>query len=160
MPFCSNCGFEVRSEDQYCGRCGAPQAAGAVPPKPTPMTATSSGDPFSSLNDKTASVLCYIPFLGWIASIYILSVDRFRNSSTVRFHAFQGLYLFVAWLVYDWVIESVLYTIVSRAWVITRIVKLGFIATWVFLLIKTSQRQMVRIPFVSDLADQSVAEQR
>ncbi len=101
-----------------------------------------------------------MPFLGWIASIYILSVDRFRSNNTVRFHAFQGLYLFVGWLIYDWVIESILYDIVSRAWIITRAVKLGLTALWLFLLFKTSQRETIRIPFISELADKSVAEQR
>ncbi|MCX6610660.1 MAG: zinc-ribbon domain-containing protein [Acidobacteria bacterium] len=158
MPFCSKCGFEVQSGDLFCGRCGAPQSD-AVPP-PRPKTKNAANDPFSSIDDNTAAVLCYIPFLGWIASIYILSVDRFRSNNTARFHAFQGLYLFVGWLIYDWVIEGILYEIITRAWIITRAVKLGLTAVWLFLLFKTSQREMIRIPFISDLADKSVAEQR
>jgi uncharacterized membrane protein len=156
MPFCSKCGTEVQAGDQFCGRCGSPQSPTAVPPKPK----TDSNDPFTGINSNTAAVLCYIPFLGWIASIYVLSAERFRKDNTVRFHAFQGLYLFVAWLIYDWVIEGVIDSIIDRSWVLTRAVRLGLTATWVFLMYKTSQREMFRVPVIGDLADQSVAEQR
>lgn len=153
MPFCSKCGFEVQSGDQFCGRCGSAQTPGAVPPN-------SVKDPLSSINDTTASVLCYVPFLGWIAAIYVLSVDRFRTNHKVRFHAFQGLYLFVGWLIYDWVIEGILDDIIHRSWIVTRAVRLSLTVTWIFLMFKTSQREVVRIPVIGDLADQSVAEQR
>ena len=158
MPFCSKCGFEVQSGDPFCGRCGAPQlpAAEAEPLKKT----KTAGDPLSGIDANTVSTLCYVPFLGWIPSIYILSVERFRSSGTVRFHAFQGLYIFVAWLIYDWVIEGILYGIVDRTWIISRAVRLGFTVGWLFLLFKTHQREIIRVPFISDLADKSVAEQR
>ena len=56
------------------------------------------------ISPRTASLLCYIPILGWIVSIVVLASARFRADSRVRFHAFQGLYLFVAWLIVDWVL--------------------------------------------------------
>ena len=158
MPFCSKCGFEVQSENPFCSRCGASQQVGTAPAPET--KAKNSGDPFSGIDAHTASILCYVPFLGWIASIYILSADRFRTNNAVRFHAFQGLYLFVAWLIYDWVIEGILQDIIHRTWIITRAVRFGFTAAWIFLLFKTSQREVFRVPFISDLADKSVAEQR
>ena len=43
-------------------------------------------------------MLCYIPFAGWIACIVVLASPQFREDQAVRFNAFQGLYLFVAWL--------------------------------------------------------------
>ena len=131
-----------------------------MPPKANREGKKSGQDPLSGIDDHTASVLCYVPFLGWIASIYILSADRFRTKTIVRFHAFQGLYLFVGWLIYDWVIEGILEDMIVRAWVVTRAVKLGLTALWLYLLFKTSQREVVRVPFIADLADKSVAEQR
>lgn len=107
-----------------------------------------------------AATLCYIPFLGWIPAIIVLSAERFRRDQTVRFHAFQGLYLFVAWLVYDYVLEPFLYSVVGKAWVITRMIKLGLTAAWIFLLYQTSQKQIVRLPVIGDLAEKSVQEQR
>src|SRR3569832_1710198 len=106
MPFCSQCGNPVVAADSFCGRCGARQPGStAVPPHPH---ATSLGRGLESINSKTASILCYIPWVGWIASIVVLASDRFRHDRAVRFHAFQGLYLFVAWLIADQVIRPLL----------------------------------------------------
>jgi uncharacterized membrane protein len=154
MPFCSKCGFEVQTNDAFCGRCGSPQSV------QSPKAQAKDTDPFQGIDNNTAAVLCYIPFLGWVASIYILTADRFRTDNTVRFHAFQGLYLFVAYLIYDWVIEGILWDVMNRAYLITNMVKLSLTVGWLFMLFKTSQRELVRIPFISELADKSVAEQR
>src|SRR5689334_820004 len=98
MPFCSQCGNEVTPADVFCGKCGArqPSSAGMPPPRPV--------DAFAGLSPRTASILCYVPGLGWIGSIVVLASEKFRHDRTVRFHAFQGLYLFVAWLLDDWVL--------------------------------------------------------
>src|SRR5947209_13692959 len=98
MPFCSQCGNQVGAADAFCAHCGARQPAGAGRPSP-------SKDPLSGINSRTASILCYIPGVGWIASIIVLASDRFRQNRAVRFHAFQGLYLFVVWLMEDWVLR-------------------------------------------------------
>ncbi|WP_051669644.1 zinc-ribbon domain-containing protein [Bryobacter aggregatus] len=162
MPFCNKCGAEVQSGDAYCGACGAAQhvGAGAAKPHYTRPVPGNRSDFLGDLDENTAAVLCYIPFVGWLFSIIVLSSERFRRNNTVRFHAFQGLYMFVAWLIYDWVIAGLLYDIMPRAYLITRAVKLGLTAAWIFLIYKTSQRQVVRIPFIGELADKSVAEQR
>src|SRR6476659_6890395 len=98
MPFCSQCGNRVSDRDVYCGRCGSPQP---VMPSSSPLRA----DPLQGINPRTASILCYVPGIGWIASIVVLASQRFRGDRFVRFHAFQGLYLFVAWLMEDWVLR-------------------------------------------------------
>src|SRR5512133_3419927 len=101
MPFCSQCGTQVGPADAFCARCGArqPGAGPAGPAGPTRLTG------LESINAKTASILCYIPWVGWIAGIVVLASDRFRHDRAVRFHAFQGLYLFVACLIADQVIR-------------------------------------------------------
>src|SRR5438105_7653090 len=104
MPFCSQCGNQVAAADVFCGRCGARQPAGAG--RPTP-----AADPLAGINPRTASILCYIPGVGWIASIIVLASERFRHNRAVRFHAFQGLYLFVAWLMEDWVLRPLFHLI-------------------------------------------------
>src|ERR1700704_3251898 len=95
MPYCSQCGNQAGASDVYCAKCGARQP---VDPGQTP-------DPLSAITPKTASLLCYIPVVGWIAAIIVLAADRFRHDHRVRFHAFQGLYLFVAWLIVDQVLR-------------------------------------------------------
>src|SRR4051812_33759130 len=98
MPFCSTCGNAVGPADAYCARCGAGQPAASHAPDPLRRG-------LDSLNPKTASVLCYVPWVGWVAAIVVLASARFRHNRPVRFHAFQGLYLFVAVLISDQVIR-------------------------------------------------------
>lgn len=158
MPFCTACGQTVSPTDTFCALCGARQAAAAsaaVPP--------SANDPFAKVNDQTASVLCYIPIVGWVAAIVVLASQRFRNNRTIRFHAFQGLYLFVAWLIVDWVV-SPMFVMGQHTWgmpgAIGKLLHLVIFVAWIFMLVKTSQGQFYRLPIVGELADRSVAEQR
>ncbi len=105
------------------------------------------------------AALCYIPWLGWIASIVVLATERFRGNRTVRFHAFQGLYLFVLWLFVDWVFSPLAqYSDSTRG--ISSLFKLGVLGVWIYLIVKTSQKQLVRLPLLGELADRSVAEQK
>ena len=94
MPFCCQCGQSVGARDVYCAACGTRQPS-SVPPAVEYM---------QGISPRTASLLCYIPILGWIVAIVVLASARFRDHARVRFHAFQGLYLFVAWLIVDWVL--------------------------------------------------------
>jgi uncharacterized membrane protein len=137
--------------DHYCGACGAKQPASSAPP---------SASGLSGISGRNASLLCYIPFVGWIASIVVLAAERFRADRTVRFHAFQGLYLFVAWLIVDWALGPMLAHAPGFSVGVGSLLKLALFGVWIFMLIKTSQDEMVRLPILGDLADRSLAEQR
>jgi uncharacterized membrane protein len=146
MPFCSQCGNQVGDADVYCGKCGSRQ----------PTIAAAARDPFASMSPRTAAILCYIPLLGWIASIVVLATERFRYDRTVRFHAFQGLYLFVAWLIVDHVVAPV-FGFVPRVPLggLFRAVLLG---VWIFMIVKASQDEAYSLPLIGELAERSVAE--
>lgn len=108
-------------------------------------------------------MLCYIPLAGWIASIFVLASTRFLKDRNVRFHAFQGLYLFVAWLMVDWVMEPMFHFPRHMGWPMHSMIslmKLTVFGAWVWMIIKTSQEQMFRLPVIGELAERSVAEQR
>ncbi len=108
------------------------------------------------MNPRSIAALCYVPVFGWIASLYVLAGERFRNDMTVRFHAFQGLYLFVGWLIVDWGIGPML----NGWWRVAGILKGGISIVGIIMLVKTLRNQDERLPFVGDLADRSVREQR
>jgi len=149
MPFCSQCGNQVGGEDSYCGRCGAPQPAASAAPR-----AHFRG--LEGINPRTASILCYVPWVGWIAGIVVLASDRFRRDRAVRFHAFQGLYLFVAWLIADQVIRPVVGGIARFH--IYGLIEAALIGASVFMMVKAAHEETYQLPLFGELAERSVAE--
>jgi uncharacterized membrane protein len=146
MPYCSQCGTRVEEIDVYCGKCGSRQPVGAA----------STRDPLSSMTPRTASILCYIPLVGWIASIVVLATERFRYDRTVRFHAFQGLYLFVAWLIVDHVLAP-MFGFVPH-FPLGGLFRAVILGVWIFMIVKASQEQAYSLPLIGELAERSVAE--
>jgi len=155
MPYCCQCGNGTRDNDLFCGVCGARQAA---------SPAASGG-----MSPRTASILCYIPVVGWIPAVIALASRHFRQDVTVRFHAFQGIYLFVVWLIVDWILSPVAgFNLMhgwSRPWVLPGlslvfVLKAVILVTWIFMLVKVSHGEHFRLPILGELADRSVAEQK
>ncbi|MGA2214838.1 MAG: hypothetical protein ABSH31_16300 [Bryobacteraceae bacterium] len=140
----------MSTRDVYCAACGARQAA-SVPPAVEYM---------QGISPRTASLLCYIPILGWIVAIVVLASARFRDNARVRFHAFQGLYLFVAWLIVDWVLSPVFGFWGPFHHVFPALFKAAIFGAWIFMIIKTSQDETYKLPVLGDLAEKSVSEQR
>jgi uncharacterized membrane protein len=95
-------------------------------------------------------------------SIVVLASVKYRDDYDTRFHAFQGLYLFVAWLITDWVLSPMM-SGASRlmfGFHIGPLLKAMIIGAWIFMLVKVSQRQRFKLPIIGDLAEKSVSEQR
>ncbi|MFN0104932.1 MAG: zinc-ribbon domain-containing protein [Bryobacteraceae bacterium] len=153
MPFCTQCGTQIQPTAAFCGKCGARQPATAA--------GVATGEEWlRSIAPSTASTLCYVPFVGWVAALIILATQRFREDRLVRFHAFQGLYLFVVWMLVDIAIGSFFGfagMAVRRA--VTGSLKLSVLCAWIFMLYKTSIGELIRLPFLGELAERSVAEQ-
>ena len=165
MPYCVQCGQTVGGSDKFCAKCGTPQSGGAGGAS-APFSAPDRVKSFwSSISLRNAALLCYIPWVGWIAAIAVLASDRFRGEKRVRFHAFQGLYLFAVWLIVDWVIAPMLVFPVSGvgysvARTSSQLLQLVLVGAWIFMLMKVSQDQDYHLPILGDLAERSVSEQR
>jgi len=151
MPFCSKCGNRVGDADPYCGRCGASQPVGPGTPPPTPQ------DPLAGVNPRTASILCYVPGLGWIAAIIVLASSRFRHDRAIRFHAFQGLYLFVAWLMADWVFKPMTSVMIPHLH-IGSVLQAVLLVMSIFMMTKAAHNEQYSLPLFGELAQRSVVE--
>ena len=119
----------------------------------------------AGVSPRTASLLCYVPMLGWLAAIVVLASARFRHDSKVRFNAFQGIYLFVAWLIVHWALGPMFGF--SHFWggphfytVLPILLKAAVFCAWIFMIIKASQDELFKLPILGDLAEKSVSEQR
>ncbi len=156
MPYCSHCGNQVRDADAYCTKCGARQ------PVATPNVFNGASE---AISDRSSVVLCYIPLVGWIAAIIVLATSRFRNNMVVRFHAFQGLYLFVAWLLADRVVSPMLHLSMmgsfhdAPGWMLRVIFKLAellIVVAGVYMMVKVNENEKLALPVIGELAEKSL----
>ena len=142
----------------YCANCGAAQGA----EKPSSSAAGGTKHALDAISPHTASILCYIPVAGWIPCVWVLASDRFQKDRQTRFHAFQGLYLFVAWLILDWGIHPFLGWFPGHGlrFAFSDLLKAVIFVAWIFMLVKTSRNENIRLPLFGELADRSLSEQR
>jgi uncharacterized membrane protein len=147
MPFCSHCGNQVDPRDVYCARCGSRQ--------PTPV---SQPEILSGISPRAASILCYLPTLGWIAAVIILATRKFRNDRIVRFHAFQSLYLFALWLLVKWAVKPIFSEISHGFGRIDHLLELAILGVWIFMMFKAAHQQPYSLPVIGELAQKSAAE--
>src|SRR6476661_7979915 len=100
MAFCSNCGAEVQG--RFCAKCGTPMAAAAAPgpsapppdaaPLPPPGTAVQA----AGLEENMACALCYL--VGLLTGVLFLVLAPYNQNRLIRFHAFQSIFLNLAWI--------------------------------------------------------------
>jgi uncharacterized membrane protein len=146
MAFCTQCGQQMGPADAFCGHCGAPQG----PASPSGR----NSDPLSNVPPNVVATLCYVPVAGSLACLYALVGERFRLDRKTRFHGFQGLYLFVAWLLLDWAITPIL-----RLGFLSGLLHVALVVTGLFMMIRTHRNEDVHLPIFGDLAERSLTEQ-
>jgi uncharacterized membrane protein len=159
MPYCTQCGDQVSGADVYCGHCGARQhAATAGGPGNTPPAP--GADPLGGLSGRTASILCYVPAVGWIAAVIVLAAHKFRGDRAARFHAFQGLYLFAAWLAVSWIVRPMVASLPEHFVRIDHILETIILGVSIFMMVKASHGEAYVLPLIGELAQRSAIEQQ
>jgi uncharacterized membrane protein len=155
MPFCASCGSQV--EGKFCPKCGAAiVAGGAVPPPPGagPYAAPVAAAPMA---DNVASMLCYV--LGLITGIIFLVMEPYSKNRTIRFHAFQSIFLNVAIIAIE-IIFSIVFGIMLRILglfgfligIFWPIFILGCFLLWLYLLFSTYQGKTIVLPIIGPIA--------
>jgi uncharacterized membrane protein len=152
MPYCSSCGKVVHDRDVFCGSCGTRQPLQTASQFPPPV------DALQGISPRAASILCYVPVIGWIAAVVVLASRRFRTHATVRFHAFQGLYLFAAWLFVDWTVRPVFRSFAEPVFRLDRVLEGLIFAASIFMIVKASHQETYSLPIIGELAHRSATE--
>lgn len=160
MAFCATCGAQV--EGRFCAKCGTPvQAApaaappaGAVPPASAPQYAANA--PASAgMSENTASGLAYL--VGFITGILFLILEPYNKNRAVRFHAFQSIFLSIAWVAISIVFNIVLSAIfailhVFSLFFLSTLVSLALFVVWLYVMIMAFQGKTVVLPIIGPLA--------
>jgi uncharacterized membrane protein len=138
-------------QGQFCGSCGqrvgAAAAGGAAPP-------TAAG----GLTDNVAGLLCYI--LGFITGILFLVIEPYNKNRFIRFHAFQSIFLSVAWFavtvlqsVVSAVLMNISFGLLGIMGLLWTVLWLGFLVVVVLMMVKAYQGERFKLPIIGDLAE-------
>ena len=101
-------------------------------------------------------MLCYVPVIGWVAAVVFLAWDVYRREQTVRFHACQGLFLAVLWLLarhFFFPGNIHIFPLIG----LRSLWKVLVLLAQVFGMIKTLQKQPYRLPVLGELAEKAMA---
>lgn len=104
--------------------------------------------PQTGLSDSAASGLAYMTF---IPAIIFLVVPPYNQSTEVRFHSWQSIFLGAA-AVAVWVLNIILLFIPIIGWLISILLMLGLFILWILCVIKAFGGQRFMIPVLGALA--------
>lgn len=165
MSACQSCGAALAGDTRSCQTCGAPAelkagismsaverpAAVAVMPLP--------GDTGSKM--MATNVVAAFTYLGgFVTGIAFLVLDPYKSNSFVRFHAFQSIFVSVAWVAF-WIMWMILSTLLAPlmagafdliALPLMVISALAGFGIWVLLMYEAYQQKLFRLPFVGRFA--------
>ncbi len=154
MAFCSQCGSAV--ENKFCAQCGA--AAGSAPavsPPPAPPAAQ------AGLEENLASALCYL--LGLLTGVLFLVLEPYNKNKTVRFHAFQAIFLhvggiaaFIGIAIVTGIFHFVPFLGTIFAAILYPALSLGFFVLWLALMYKAYSRERWVLPVIGEFAEKQV----
>src|ERR1035437_4743392 len=149
MAFCASCGSQM--EGTFCAKCGS--RVGAAPSASSGPTMQAS----AGMADNVASGLCYLA--GLITGIIFLVLAPYNKNPAIRFHAFQSIFLNVAWIVIFYGINIVLG--ILHLWSLfffSSLVGLAFVVLWISLLIQTFQGKTIVLPLIGQIGRASCRE--
>jgi uncharacterized membrane protein len=106
--------------------------------------------PFSApgLSDNVAGALCYLGVI--VTGIIFLILAPYNQSKFVRFHAFQSVFLFIAFIILEFAIGIILHIF---ALFVGPLLGLAFLITWLYMMYSAFNNQKVKLPIIGDLAE-------
>jgi uncharacterized membrane protein len=139
---------------------------GATPPPPVAGTYAPGAQPLPpgpvaagvTMTDNMAGALCYL--VGFITGILFLVLAPYNQNRTIRFHAFQSIFLNIAWIAL-WIVVTIIsiaLRVIPFLGVFVSIVLhlalglAGFIV-WLYIMFKTYNGEKIVLPLVGPLAD-------
>ena len=155
MAFCPNCGTQATGA--YCPNCGTALGGAAPNPNATAGGSASAGGyvpPAAAsapgLETNVASALCYL--FGLVTGIVFLLIAPYNQNKTVRFHAFQSIFLHVGLIVIGIILS--IFGIITHGLglVLFPIFWLCVVVLWVYMMWSAYSNKMVKLPVVGDLA--------
>jgi uncharacterized membrane protein len=145
--FCKNCGAELAGSIAYCAKCGKATT--------TSQAAATGATPGAGLQSNVAGLLCYP--LGFITGAFFLIAEPYKRDHFIRFHAFQSIFLSLAWMAVYFVLHLMLSMFPLMFWqvvgVLTSLISLGFLCLVVFVMYRAYSNEQFQLPMIGALAE-------
>jgi uncharacterized membrane protein len=107
----------------------------------------------SGLSDNAAGGLSYVTI---IPAIVFLVVEPYKRSSYIRFHAWQSIFLYVAWAVVHilvTVVQNLVPTVVFLTLSLWQFVDLAFFVVLVIVFVSAFNGKRFMLPIIGGLAE-------
>jgi uncharacterized membrane protein len=107
--------------------------------------------------DNAASALCYV--LGLITGILFLVLEPYNKNRTIRFHAFQSIFLNIAVIIIAialGIFDALLARILGwwMGYVLGLLFDLACFGIWIYMIISTYQGRTTALPIIGPMAQQ------
>jgi uncharacterized membrane protein len=119
--------------------------AAVPPPSATPGAAA------AGMTDNAASALCYV--LGLVTGILFLVLAPYNQNKTIRFHAFQSIFLNVGWILF-WMVFNIIFAALHMFSLLflSPLIGLVFFVLWIYMIISAYQGKTVVLPVIGPIA--------
>jgi uncharacterized membrane protein len=162
MTYCAKCGASLSDGAGFCGSCGAPVASAAAQTG-SPAWAPAGESQSTGLTSNVAAALSYV--VGFITGIIFLAIAPYNKDPFVRFHAFQSIFLSVAYIAFSIVWGAIfgtlflvslgfLFSMIALLWSLLR---LAFLLLWLFMIYKAYKNERFSLPIIGPLAAKQAA---
>ena len=145
---CVHCGVEMIAGAAFCPSCGRP--AELALSRRIEGTAAA----YAVLKPNVAAALCYVA--GFVTGILFLAIEPYRRDRVVRFHAFQAIFLNVAWFAAYFAVSLFLAILPGRLspaiWFLHSLLDLGVFLLWLLLMYKAYHCEQFKLPVIGDLS--------
>jgi uncharacterized membrane protein len=147
-------------EGRYCAKCGAasPEVPGPgaapgnspPPPRATPLS-------LPGLADNVAAALCYLALV--LTGVLFLFLEPYNRNKTIRFHAFQSIFVWIGIVVASIAVRIVFGTILDGPhtyWLLDLIwsaFSLASLALWLVLMYRAYNGERWVAPVVGQMAE-------
>jgi uncharacterized membrane protein len=126
-----------------------------------PTPSSGEGVAFGELQENVAAALCYL--LGILTGVLFLVLEPYSRNRTIRFHAFQSIFAWIAVAVVSIVISIVagVWALIPYAgWAITSLLwscfGLAVFVLWLLLMYRAYNRERWVLPVIGPLAEKQV----
>jgi uncharacterized membrane protein len=110
------------------------------------------------MTDNMAGALCYL--FGFITGILFLVLAPYNQDRNIRFHAFQSIFLNIAWVVI-WIVVGIVALVfrvipflgIFISAVLHFAIALGGFIVWLYMMFKTYNGEKIVLPVVGPMAE-------